>query len=72
MEAKKLEVNCPSCKKKFNYYTSEFRPFCNERCKMVDMGHWFDESYAIAGKDNSVYIESPELLETLLTDSNED
>lgn len=51
MTKKKLEVKCPKCKKKFNYYSSEFRPFCTERCKMVDLGHWFDESYAVASEN---------------------
>ncbi len=24
-----------------------WRPFCSERCKMVDLGHWLQEDYAI-------------------------
>jgi len=44
---KELKVKCPHCKKEFNYYSSEFRPFCKEKCKMVDLGHWFDESYKL-------------------------
>lgn len=48
---KKLEVKCPSCSKKFNYYDGEFRPFCSERCKMVDLGQWFNESYTVATRD---------------------
>jgi endogenous inhibitor of DNA gyrase (YacG/DUF329 family) len=68
---KKLEVNCPHCKKEFNYYKSEFRPFCTEKCKMIDLGHWFDESYTVAGRDNSVYIENPEQLQELMN-QNED
>lgn len=63
---KEIEVNCPHCKKKFGYYSSEFRPFCCEKCKMVDLGHWFDESYTVAGRDNSVYIEDPDLLKKLM------
>lgn len=47
---KKLEVKCPKCKKKFNYYSSEFRPFCTERCKMIDLGHWFEGNYAVASE----------------------
>lgn len=59
---KLLKINCPHCEAEFNYYSSEFRPFCSEKCKMVDLGHWFDESYTVAGRDNSVYIEEPERL----------
>jgi endogenous inhibitor of DNA gyrase (YacG/DUF329 family) len=70
-EFKKIDVNCPHCKKKFNYYDSDFRPFCTEKCKMVDLGHWFDESYSVAGQDNTVYIENPDLLKNIM-EQNED
>lgn len=66
-----MQVKCPTCEKKFNYYTSESRPFCTERCKMIDAGHWFDESYAINGPDNSVYIEDPDLLQTGMDEGDE-
>jgi endogenous inhibitor of DNA gyrase (YacG/DUF329 family) len=49
--AKKLNVKCPKCKKAFNYYSSEFRPFCSERCKMIDLGHWMEETYTIPSTD---------------------
>jgi endogenous inhibitor of DNA gyrase (YacG/DUF329 family) len=62
--SKNLAVKCPTCDKKFIYKTSESRPFCTERCKMVDLGHWFDESYTVSGQDGTVYIEDPELLGT--------
>lgn len=44
---KVLEVSCPNCKKRFNYYVSDFRPFCTERCRDIDMGHWLSESYTV-------------------------
>ena len=65
---KKVEVKCPGCKKKFSYHESEFRPFCSEKCKMLDLGQWFDESYSIKGRDNSVYIEDPESLQDMIKD----
>jgi endogenous inhibitor of DNA gyrase (YacG/DUF329 family) len=42
---KNLEVKCPSCQLKFNYYESDFRPFCSDRCRLVDLGEWLNESY---------------------------
>ena len=48
---KKLIVKCPTCEKEFNYYSSEDRPFCTDRCRMIDMGHWFNESYALPTKE---------------------
>jgi endogenous inhibitor of DNA gyrase (YacG/DUF329 family) len=44
---KELTVKCPSCKKSFSYYQSENRPFCSERCKLIDLGHWFKETYRV-------------------------
>ena len=50
--SKVLKVKCPQCESEFNYYSSEYRPFCCERCKMIDLGHWFNENYSIASKEN--------------------
>lgn len=63
---KKLKVKCPHCKSEFSYYESDFRPFCKEKCKMVDLGHWFDESYTVAGRDNTVYIEDAGQLQSIM------
>ena len=48
---KLLRVECPQCDKLFYYYESEFRPFCCEKCKMIDLGHWFEESYRVPSKE---------------------
>lgn len=53
----KLKVKCPQCSLEFFYYSSDFRPFCSERCKMVDMGMWLEEAYAIKGPSHEPYIE---------------
>lgn len=50
MKKKIIEVKCPRCKKTFSYYSSEFRPFCSERCKQVDLGHWLEGNYAVPSK----------------------
>ncbi|MCK6593966.1 MAG: DNA gyrase inhibitor YacG [Bacteriovoracaceae bacterium] len=47
---KVLNVRCPHCGTKFSYYESKFRPFCTERCRMVDLGHWLEESYRVPDK----------------------
>ncbi|MFG1500834.1 DNA gyrase inhibitor YacG [Halobacteriovorax sp. XZX-3] len=46
-----LKVKCPECSKEFNYYSSEFRPFCSEKCKMVDLGMWLTENYTVASNE---------------------
>ena len=41
-------VTCPQCKKQSEYSSSNaFRPFCSERCKMIDLGDWANENYKI-------------------------
>ena len=46
------KVICPNCKKKFEQdRRSSFRPFCSEKCKMIDLGKWLDESYTIPVED---------------------
>jgi uncharacterized protein len=42
-----LVVACPTCKKKFKYHDSEYRPFCSEKCRLLDLGQWLSESYAV-------------------------
>lgn len=49
---KVINVKCPHCSKQFSYYSSEFRPFCSERCKMVDLGHWLEETYAVPDENH--------------------
>ena len=48
-------VNCPQCGKSAVWDNSNpFRPFCSERCKLIDLGQWATESYRIpdTGKDS--------------------
>lgn len=45
---KKRLVACPHCKNAAEFSPNNaFRPFCSERCKMVDLGLWASEQYAI-------------------------
>ena len=43
-------VKCPICGKETEYEGNEFRPFCSERCKQIDLGAWAEEQYKIPGK----------------------
>ena len=45
---KTKQVACPTCKKLATYDTNNpFRPFCSQRCKMIDLGDWANENYRI-------------------------
>ena len=50
MTAKKpTQTPCPTCGKSV-VWTKEarWRPFCSERCRLIDLGDWLDESHRIS------------------------
>lgn len=41
-------VTCPTCGTQSAYTPSNpYRPFCCERCKLIDLGLWANEGYRI-------------------------
>ena len=41
-------VKCPTCQKSVEWSTlSTFRPFCSDRCRLIDLGEWASEKHAI-------------------------
>lgn len=45
-----IHVKCPSCQKAIFWNDQfPFRPFCSERCKLIDLGEWASENHRIAG-----------------------
>ena len=49
----KSRPRCPECKKAVPDdlpAAAPCRPFCCDRCKMVDLSKWLGGSYAIAGE----------------------
>ncbi|MBS4098470.1 MAG: DNA gyrase inhibitor YacG [Sulfuricella sp.] len=41
-------VACPTCGQPAEYSPcNRFRPFCSERCKLIDLGEWAREGYRI-------------------------
>ena len=44
-----LKVSCPTCEKEVLWQnTSKFRPFCSDRCRLIDLGDWADENHTIS------------------------
>ncbi|MEW8029957.1 MAG: DNA gyrase inhibitor YacG [Candidatus Thiodiazotropha sp.] len=42
-------VPCPTCGKPVTWSTdSAWRPFCSERCRLIDLGDWLDENHRIS------------------------
>ncbi|MGD0695804.1 MAG: DNA gyrase inhibitor YacG [Terriglobia bacterium] len=42
-------MRCPICKKDAVAKGNPFRPFCSERCKLIDLDNWLSERYRISG-----------------------
>ena len=51
-------VSCPRCGAQVVWMPdSRYRPFCSERCRMVDLGAWATERYRVAAAENDDEIE---------------
>lgn len=63
-------VTCPTCRKKFNYHESLYRPFCSEKCRLADLGRWLTESYSVPVE--KLTEDEKETLERLITEKNDE
>lgn len=45
-------IKCPQCGKPTQWHGNDFRPFCSERCKMIDLGSWITEEYKVSSPIN--------------------
>ncbi|MDA7796485.1 DNA gyrase inhibitor YacG [Gammaproteobacteria bacterium] len=44
-----MTKDCPQCKEQASLSQSnKFRPFCSERCKLIDLGTWANEEKLIS------------------------
>ena len=43
-------MKCPTCGKPVEWQDNAHRPFCSERCKLIDFGRWADEEYRMPGE----------------------
>ena len=45
-------VKCPTCHKDVEWSEkSKWRPFCSDRCRLIDLGEWANESHRIPGQE---------------------
>lgn len=49
-ESKPVTFPCPRCKQPATWQNNPARPFCSERCKLIDLGAWANEDYKIASQ----------------------
>lgn len=47
-------VKCPGCGKETEWNGNEHRPFCSERCKLIDFGAWASEEYRVPDENKEI------------------
>jgi uncharacterized protein len=50
------QIKCPQCGL-LTFYSPEniYRPFCSERCKLIDLGEWASGTYKVPLKQQDGY-----------------
>jgi endogenous inhibitor of DNA gyrase (YacG/DUF329 family) len=43
-------VRCPTCRRETEWEGNRFRPFCSDRCRLLDLAAWADERYRVPGE----------------------
>lgn len=61
------KVKCPTCHRETVYAGNEYRPFCSERCKLIDFGAWADEEFSLPAQTESLSAEEVDEIEKALT-----
>ncbi len=46
------KLSCPQCQKPTQWADNPYRPFCSERCKLIDLGAWASETYRVPADDS--------------------
>ncbi|HLN48941.1 MAG TPA: DNA gyrase inhibitor YacG [Steroidobacteraceae bacterium] len=48
-------VKCPTCGRPVEWSeASVYRPFCSDRCRLIDLGAWLGETHRIPGESDAV------------------
>ena len=59
-QAKPVVVACPICGAAVPWTPdSRWKPFCSERCKLIDLGQWAEEKYRVPADEQKPEDESP-------------
>ncbi len=70
------QIKCPQCGR-LTFYSPEnaFRPFCSDRCKLIDLGQWASESFKIPTNTNVDFdaeLNADEFKDAIKSDSDND
>jgi endogenous inhibitor of DNA gyrase (YacG/DUF329 family) len=44
-------MKCPTCGEPVKWQDNPYRPFCSERCKLIDFGRWANGEYRVPGEE---------------------
>jgi endogenous inhibitor of DNA gyrase (YacG/DUF329 family) len=59
--AKPAVVSCPTCGAAVAWTAeNRWKPFCSERCKLIDLGQWATEKYRVPAEEQEPEDESPQ------------
>lgn len=50
-------MRCPLCRRETTWEENPWRPFCSERCQLIDLGRWASDEYSIP------FVEEPDSIE---------
>tara|TARA_R110000868_G_C10713593_1_gene750186 strand:+ start:363 stop:551 length:189 start_codon:yes stop_codon:yes gene_type:complete len=57
-----LNAECPTCKAPVTWDASfPDRPFCSQRCRLIDLGAWASEEHVIPGNEQEQDVFSEDL-----------
>ena len=56
-----LKPLCVNCRRRS--VDSTWRPFCSERCKLLDLQNWIDERYRVPGDTGSSLPDDDDLID---------
>jgi len=63
MGLSKKTMRCPACHGPSAWEENPFKPFCSERCRMIDLGNWLGGNYKIPGERQDLSDEDVSSLE---------
>lgn len=46
-------MTCPTCRRQAPFEGNPYRPFCSERCKLIDLGKWASGAYRVPAENRS-------------------
>ena len=55
-----MKCKCPGCGSEAEFAGNPLRPFCSEKCKLLDLGSWLSGTYSVPAADGEAEEEKSE------------